>query len=55
MDWCGDWYVASFGAATDHEEGVVGFAARCLLGGVPSEPVCRVDVRFILRVLFDDP
>ena len=39
----------------DHDEEVVNFVSYCPLGGVPSESVCRVNVRSILQVLFDDP
>ena len=39
----------------DHEEEVVSFVGRCLVGGVFSELVHCVDVRSILQVLFDDP
>ena len=47
--------LGSVPSETDHEEEIVGFVCCCLLGGVLSEPVCRVNVRSILQVLFDDP
>ena len=39
----------------DYEEEVVDFVGCCLLGGIPSKRVCRVNVRSIFQVLFDDP